>query len=263
MRSGGAATAPPAAPALEARGVTLAFGDVPVLDRVDLRVAPGEIVALVGPSGGGKSTLLSVRAGLLEPDGGEVLLDGRPAPARLGTLTLMPQRDALLPWRTLEDNVSVGAALAGASDEEAARAARSALARFGLSEFGDHYPHALSGGMRQRGALARTLLSGARAWLLDEPLGALDALTRADLQRVLGATWEERRPTAVLVTHDLDEALLIGDRVLVAGPRPMRIVDEVPVDLARPRSIDDTLSPAFAALRGRLLGALRASGALA
>jgi len=251
------------APSLEARGVTLALGDVAVLDRVDLRVAPGEMVALVGPSGCGKSTLLSVLAGLLDPDAGEVLLDGRAAPARLGTLTLMPQRDALLPWRTLEDNVAIAAGLAGASAEEAGRSARAALARFGLSEFGDHYPHALSGGMRQRGALGRTLLSGARAWLLDEPFGALDALTRADLQGVLGATWAERRPTAVLVTHDLDEALLLGDRVLVAGPRPMRIVDEIAVDLSRPRSLDDTVAPEFAAMRARLMGALRASGALA
>jgi ABC-type nitrate/sulfonate/bicarbonate transport system ATPase subunit len=251
-----------AAPSLEARGVTLAYGDVAVLDRVDLHVAGGEVVALVGPSGCGKSTLLSVLAGLLDPDDGEVLVDGRPAPARLGTLTLMPQRDALLPWRTLEGNVAMAAELAGAPGDETGRAARAALARFGLSGFGDHYPHALSGGMRQRGALARTLLSGAPAWLLDEPFGALDALTRADLQHVLGATWAERRPTAVLVTHDLDEALLIGDRVLVAGPRPMRIVDEIVVDLPRPRSMEDTVSPEFAALRARLLGALRASGAL-
>ncbi|MGE0028617.1 MAG: ABC transporter ATP-binding protein [Thermoleophilia bacterium] len=252
-----------AAPAVEARGVTLRLGEVEVLDRVDLRVAPGEIVALVGPSGCGKSTLLSVLAGLIEPDAGEILLDGRQAPSRLGTLTLMPQRDALLPWRTLEDNVALAAALAGVPADEAARSARAALARFGLSEFGEHYPHALSGGMRQRGALARTLMSGARAWLLDEPFGALDALTRADLQGVLGATWAERRPTAVLVTHDLDEALLIGDRVLVACPRPMRIVDEIAVDLPRPRDLDDTVGPEFAALRARLLGALRASGALA
>ena len=252
-----------AAPALEALGVTLALGDVEVLDGVDLRVEPGEIVALVGPSGCGKSTLLSVLAGLLEPDAGAVLLDGRPAPARRGTLTLMPQRDALLPWRTLEDNVAMAATLAAAPRDAAGRAARAALARFGLSGFCDHYPHALSGGMRQRAALARTLLSGARGWLLDEPFGALDALTRADLQGVLGATWAERRPTALLVTHDLDEALLIGDRVLVAGPRPMRIIDEIAVDLPRPRGLDDTVVPEFAALRARLMGALRASGALA
>ena len=251
-----------AAPSLEARGVSLRLGRTDVLDRVDLTVAPGEIVALVGPSGCGKSTLLGVLAGLSEPDEGEVLLDGAPAVGRLGRLTLMPQRDALLPWRTLLDNVALAPALAGAPSAEAARAARAALARFGLSGFADHYPHALSGGMRQRGALARTLLSGSRAWLLDEPFGALDALTRADLQGVLGTTWAERRPTALLVTHDLDEALLLGDRVLVASPRPMRIVDEIAVDLPRPRSLDDTLTPVFAELRGRLMGSLRSAGAL-
>ena len=252
-----------AAPALEARGVSLSLGETEVLDRVDLSVSAGEIVALVGPSGCGKSTLLAVLAGLAEPGAGEVLLDGRPARGRLGRLTLMPQRDALLPWRTLLDNVALGPALSGTPPAEAERAARAALARFGLSAFADHYPHALSGGMRQRGALARTLLSGSRAWLLDEPFGAIDALTRADLQGLLGATWAERRPTAVLVTHDLDEALLLGDRVLVASPCPMRIVDEIAVDLPRPRGLDDTLEPGFAELRGRLMGSLRSAGALA
>jgi ABC-type nitrate/sulfonate/bicarbonate transport system ATPase subunit len=116
--------------------------------------------------------------------------------------------------------------------------------------------------MRQRGALARTLLSDSRAWLLDEPFGALDALTRADLQGLLGATWADRRPTAILVTHDLDEAILLGDRVLVASPRPMRIVDEIAIGLPRPRTLDDTLLPEFADLRGRLMGALRGAGVL-
>ena len=253
----------PMAPVIETRAVSLRLGDTPVLDRVDLRVAAGEIVALVGPSGCGKSTLLSVIAGLADPEAGEVLLDGRPAASRLGHLTLMPQSDALLPWRTLIDNVALAPSLTGAPAAEARRLAHAALARFGLSAFADHYPHALSGGMRQRGALARTLLSGSRAWLLDEPFGALDALTRSDLQGFLGATWAERRPTAILVTHDLDEAILLGDRVLVAGPRPMSIVDEIAIDLPRPRTLDDTLLPEFADLRGRLMGALRGAGALA
>lgn len=251
-----------AAPVIETRAVSLQLGDTPVLDRVDLRAAAGEIVALVGPSGCGKSTLLSVIAGLAQPDAGEVLLDGRPAASRLGRLTLMPQSDALLPWRTLIDNVALARALGGAPAAEAERAARAALARFGLSAFADHYPHALSGGMRQRGALARSLLSGSRAWLLDEPFGALDALTRADLQGLLGATWADRRPTAILVTHDLDEAILLGDRVLVASPRPMRIVAEIAIGLPRPRTLDDTLLPEFADLRGRLMGALRGAGVL-
>jgi NitT/TauT family transport system ATP-binding protein len=117
--------------------------------------------------------------------------------------------------------------------------------------------------MRQRAALARTVLARADAWLLDEPLGALDALTRADLQAVLATTWAQERPTTLLVTHDLDEALLLADRVVVSGPRPARIVAEVPVDLPRPRTLDDTLTPAFTALRGRLMHALRGAGALA
>lgn len=253
----------PAAPALEARGLGLALGGREVLGGLDLALAPGELVALIGPSGCGKSTLLAVLAGLIEPDAGEVLLDGRPAGERLGRLTLMPQSDALLPWSTLIENVALGPRLAGAGRAEARAAARATLARFGLAGFEHHYPHALSGGMRQRAALARTLLAEGTTWLLDEPFGALDALTRSDLQGVLAEAWGERRPTALLVTHDLDEALLLADRVLVSGPRPARVVAEVRVDLPRPRALADTAAPAFGRLRGELLEALRGAGALA
>ena len=251
------------APAIEARELDLALGETPVLDGLSLRVAPGELVALVGPSGCGKSTLLSVIAGLLEPDGGEVMIDGVSDRRRLGRLTLMPQHDALMPWRTVLDNVRMAPLLAGGTPEEATAACRRTLGRFGLAGFEEHYPHALSGGMRQRAALARTLLSGARAWLLDEPFGALDALTRADLQVVLGEAWAHDRPSTLLVTHDLDEAVLLADRVLVCGPRPARIVEEIVVPLPRPRTLDDTLRPEYVALRGALLAALRSAGALA
>jgi ABC-type nitrate/sulfonate/bicarbonate transport system ATPase subunit len=234
-----------------------------VLGGLDLTVAPGEIVAMVGPSGCGKSTLLSVLAGLLDPDSGEVLLDGRADASRLGRLTLMPQRDALMPWRTLLDNVALGPRLAGAGRDEALRAARLTLVRLGLGGFEEHYPHALSGGMRQRGALARTLLSGSRGWLLDEPFGALDALTRVDLRGVMARAWAEARPSALLVTHDLDEALLLADRVLVSSPRPARIVAEVDVDVPRPREADGAPAPELAELRRDLMGALRATGAVA
>jgi ABC-type nitrate/sulfonate/bicarbonate transport system ATPase subunit len=250
-------------PAIEARDLRLSFGDVEVLDGLSLSVAPGEIVAMVGPSGCGKSTLLSVLAGLLVPDSGEVTLDGRVEGPRLGRLALMPQRDALLPWRTLLDNVALGPLLAGAGREEAERAARRTLARLGLAGFEDHYPHALSGGMRQRAALARTLLSGSEGWLLDEPFGALDALTRADLRGVLARAWAEARPPALLVTHDLDEALLLADRVLVSSPRPGRVVAELAVDLPRPRQATDVIRPELAELRRALMDALRASGAVA
>jgi ABC-type nitrate/sulfonate/bicarbonate transport system ATPase subunit len=258
---------PEAAPAIEARGLRLARagrdGPVEVLGGLSLEAAAGEAVALVGPSGCGKSTLLAVLAGLMEPDAGEVLLDGRAAPGRLGRLTLMPQRDALLPWQTVAQNAAVGPLLAGAPRAEAERAARAVLRRYGLAGFEDHYPHALSGGMRQRAALARTLLAGGRAWLLDEPFGALDALTRTNLHGAVEALWAEHRPTLILVTHDLDEALTLADRVLVSGPRPARVVAEIAVDLPRPRPARIAASPAFAELKGRLLDALAGAGALA
>lgn len=251
------------APALEARDLRLTLGGTEVLDGLSLSVEPGEMVALVGPSGCGKSTLLSLLAGLAEPDEGEILIDGHPDAARLGRITLMPQNDALLPWRTLLDNVALAPCLAGVDRAAAERAARRTLARFGLAGFENHYPHALSGGMRQRAALARTLLGGARAWLLDEPFGALDALTRSELRGVLAAAWAEEGPTALLVTHDLDEALLLADRVLVASPRPARVVHEVEVDLPRPRGPEDAGRPEIAHLRLVLLDALRGAGALA
>jgi ABC-type nitrate/sulfonate/bicarbonate transport system ATPase subunit len=252
------------APRLQAHGLSHAIGGAPVLDRLDLDVAPGEFVALIGPSGCGKSTLLEILAGLAEPDAGELLVDGTAgAGARLGRLALMPQGDALLPWRTIGDGIALAAELGGRGRRGARAQACQALGRVGLAGFGEHYPHALSGGMRQRAALARTLVAAADAWLLDEPLGALDALTRADLQALIADLWTRRRPTAVLVTHDLDEALLMADRVLVSGPRPARIVAEVAVPLPRPRDRDITVDPSFAALRAELLGALRGAGALA
>jgi ABC-type nitrate/sulfonate/bicarbonate transport system ATPase subunit len=254
---------PAPAPAIAAEGLSLTLDGVPVLDELSLEVPSGGIVALIGPSGCGKSTLLSVLAGLRGPDAGVVTLGGRPGGARLGALTLMPQSDALLPWRTLLDNVAVAPRLRGEGRAEARASARRALARLGLAGFEDHYPHALSGGMRQRAALARTLLGGGRGWLLDEPFGALDALTRADLQAVLARAWEAERPTSLLVTHDLDEALILADRVLVSSPRPARVIAEIEVTLPRPRTLAGTASPAFAALRGRLLEALHAAGAIA
>ena len=251
------------APSIEARDLALTLGGTHVLDGLGLRIEPGEFVALIGPSGCGKSTLLSVLAGLLEPDAGGVLIDGLPSPDRLGRLTLMPQSDALMPWRTVLENVLVAPLLAGAGRDAAAELSRRALARFGLGGFEDHYPHALSGGMRQRAALARTLLGGARMWLLDEPFGALDALTRADLRAVLAEAWSQERPTTLLVTHDLDEAVLLADRILVCGPRPARVVGEIAVPLARPRGLDDMVRPEHAELRAEVLAVLRSAGALA
>lgn len=236
-------------------GLVLGRGDLAVLDGVSLTVARGEVVALVGPSGCGKSTLLDVAAGLVRADAGEVTLDGEAAPDRLGRLALMPQGDSLLPWRTLLDNVAVGARLAGAPDP-AARA-REAVTRYGLAGFERHYPHALSGGMRQRAALARTALAGRGVWLLDEPFGALDALTRAELHAELAALWARDLPTVLLVTHDPEEAATLADRVLVSGPRPMGRLVEVACPGERPRT-----PAARVAVREDIMEALRAQHAV-
>jgi ABC-type nitrate/sulfonate/bicarbonate transport system ATPase subunit len=174
----------------------------------------------------------------------------------------MPQRDALMPWRTVAANVALAAAITGADPAEARAEARAALRRVGLGGFEDHYPHALSGGMRQRAALVRTLLAGRAGWLLDEPFGALDALTRAEMVTDMEALWAEHRPTVVLVTHDPDEALRLADRVLVLAPRPTRVAAEIAVDLPRPRPVGILATPAFAHLRARLLDALSVAGVI-
>ena len=194
-----------------------------------------------------------------------MLIDGRADAPRLGGLTLMPQGDALLPWRHAARQRRPGRA------PRRARAARRPTAPPGARSRASAWPASRTttptpcrAACASGGALARTLLAGSRAWLLDEPFGALDALTRADLRRVLARTWEaEARPTTLLVTHDLDEALLLADRVLVSGPRPARIVAEVAVDVPRPREEGDAPRPELAELRRHLMESLRAAGAVA
>jgi len=232
-----------------------------ILAGVTLEVARGEAVAVVGPSGCGKSTLLAVVAGLDGADEGGVALGGDATAPRPGRVTLMPQADALLPWRTAGENVALAARLGGASRSRSREIAAAALADLGLADHAEQYPHALSGGMRQRVSLARTLAADTRTWLLDEPFGALDALTRMRLQRELDAVRRARRATVLLVTHDLDEALLLADRVLVASPRPMRIVAEVRVDLPPPSDAAATTDPRFIAAKRTLLDALAGAGA--
>ena len=220
--------------------------EVVALDRVDLEVGPGEVVAVVGPSGCGKSTLLELAAGLQVPDEGSV---------RAPTCSYMPQRDLLLPWRDALGNAALALECQGVPRAEARRRAEPLFERFGLAEFERSRPAALSGGMRQRVAFLRTLLAGRPLLLLDEPFGALDAITRADLQEWLAATLAVEPRTVVLVTHDVEEAAFLADRIVVLSPRPGRIVAEFAVDAARPRSLTD---PALAELRGRAMEALRA-----
>jgi ABC-type nitrate/sulfonate/bicarbonate transport system ATPase subunit len=232
-------------------GVSRAFerrnaAPVPALADVTLGVAAGETVAVVGPSGCGKTTLLELVCGLLEPDSGTV----RSAPA-----VLMPQRDLLLPWLTAIDNAALALRVTGARRAEARERAHPLFAAFGLEGFERARPDELSGGMRQRVAFLRTLLSGKPVLCLDEPFGALDALTRREMQEWLAGALASEPRTVLLVTHDVEEAALLADRIVVLSPRPGRVVAEVRVGLPRPRAATD---PALLALRERALEALRA-----
>lgn len=226
---------------------------------VSLRAAQGEFVVIIGPSGCGKSTLLNIICGLMQPDAGEVLLDGQPVRERTGLLGYMLQKDLLLPWRRVLDNVILGLEISGEDNGQARREARQMLPLFGLEGFEDNYPSTLSGGMRQRAALLRTFLCRKNAMLLDEPFGALDALTRRQLQQWLLEVWSRFGQTIVFVTHDVDEAIYLADRVYVMTPRPGRIGLELDVPLERPRSKEMLTSAEFGTLKGELLSALSSS----
>ena len=225
-------------------------GPLAVLDGVSLEVGPGEAVALLGPSGCGKSTLLRVLAGLESPSAGSVALDGRAA--------YMPQRDALLPWRRALANATLGAEIAGVPRAEARRRAAELFEPFGLAGFERAWPGELSGGMRQRLALLRSFLIPSPTLLLDEPLGALDAITRRHLQTWVEERWldEQPRRSLLLVTHDVEEALLLADRVVVLSARPGRVVTEVTSPWSRPRDPALVLDAGFVAAKADLLKAL-------
>ena len=256
----------PARGAVEIRGLTVAWpaadGVKVAVDDVDLEVEPGSFVALVGPSGCGKSTILRALAGLLVPDAGGVAVDGTDVSGRPGAAAWLPQSDALLPWRRVLGNAVLGAELHGVPSGEAEAMARSLLDRFGLAGTEAQWPSELSGGMRQRVAVLRTFLTPAPVLLLDEPFGALDALTRRQmqswLQEVLSAETGAGRRTVLLVTHDVEEALLLSDRVVVMSPAPGRIVADVPVPYDRPRTAALVADPSFVRQRVDLLAALGA-----
>jgi ABC-type nitrate/sulfonate/bicarbonate transport system ATPase subunit len=252
-----------AATTVSVRGLHHRYGELQTLGGISFEAGAGEIVALVGISGCGKSTLLEIVAGLTEPADGAVEVGGRgDSAARLERCAWMPQRDQLLPWRRAVDNAALALRLNGHSRAEARQGALPLLNRLGLAKFADAFPHQLSGGMRQRVAFARTLLSGKGVLLLDEPFASLDAITRADLQEWLLAGLAAERRTTLLVTHDVEEALFVADRVLLLSPRPGRVIWEVasPVDreLSRPEAI---ATAAFVDCRERALEALGESRA--
>ncbi|MGI8729531.1 MAG: ABC transporter ATP-binding protein [Solirubrobacteraceae bacterium] len=219
---------------------------VTALDDFSLNIGASEIVAVVGPNGCGKTTLLELICGLIEPDAGTI--DARPA-------ALMAQRDLLLPWAGAVDNAALALRVAGVERAQARAQAAALLDDFGLGGFERARPHELSGGMRQRVALARTLLAGRPVVCLDEPFASLDALTRLQMQDWLAAALAADRRTVVLVTHDVEEAIVLADRVAVLSPRPGRVVATLAVDVPRPR---ERTAPELVALRARALEELRA-----
>jgi NitT/TauT family transport system ATP-binding protein len=228
-------------------GVVRSYGDVRALDGLDLRVEPGSFVAVVGPSGCGKSTLLELVAGLQRPDAGAIEAGG--------ATSFMPQHDLLLPWRDAAGNAALALECTGVRPREARAAAEPLFERFGLRAFEHVRPAGLSGGMRQRVAFMRTLLPGHPILLLDEPFGALDSITRTSMQEWLAGALAAEPRTVLAVTHDVEEAIFLADRVAVLSPRPGRVVADIEVALPRPRSVTD---PEFVALRQRALEALRA-----
>ena len=244
---------------VEVAGLGHRFGALEVIERLDLTVAEGELVGLVGPSGCGKSTLLELIAGLESPSAGSVRVGGESdSQRRLARCAYMPQRDLLLPWLSAIDNAALALRNRGAGRADAREQAAPLFARFGLTGFEGSRPGELSGGMRQRVAFVRTLLSGKPVLLLDEPFASLDAITRAEMQEWLAAALAAEGRTVVLVTHDVEEALYLCDRVVILRSRPARALAELrsPIPRALPRS-ETVTDAAFVAVRERALEALR------
>ncbi|KKB06902.1 ABC transporter ATP-binding protein [Devosia geojensis] len=220
---------------LELKSVSKRFGELEVLDDISLSVSRGEFVSILGPSGAGKSTILQLLTGALRHDRGEILCDGAPLESNSHRFAFMPQRDALMPWRRIIDNATLGLEVQGMTRAAAREKVQPLIAEFGLAGFERHYPSQLSGGMRQRVALLRTVVQQRSMLLLDEPFGALDALTRARMQRWLSGMWTHHNWTVLLITHDVREAVLLSDRIYVLSPRPARILRHYDISLSHPR----------------------------
>jgi NitT/TauT family transport system ATP-binding protein len=226
---------------IDVRGLSKSFQlgatSIEAVRDVSFSVRRGEFVALLGPSGSGKSTILNMIATLVKPSGGEILIDGRPVVAGKATsgVGYVFQRDTLFPWRTVSDNIGYGLQLAGVAEGERRERVAACVAQAGLKGFEQAYPSALSGGMRQRAALLRTLVVEPQILLMDEPFGALDTHTKIDMHEVLLRIWDREQQTVLFVTHDLGEALTLADRIILFSARPGQIKDMFEVDFPRPR----------------------------
>jgi ABC-type nitrate/sulfonate/bicarbonate transport system ATPase subunit len=255
------------APKLWVDQVSMAFatpgGTFQALAPITLSIPGGRFVSLIGPSGCGKSTIFNIIAGLLQPTSGRIVIDGVEATGTIGRVGYMLQKDLLLPWRTVLDNVILGMEIQGRPLGEARKRALPLLQRYGLAGFEHLYPSSLSGGMRQRAALLRTLLFDTDVILLDEPFGALDAQTKLQMQEWLLQLWSDFGKTVIFVTHDIEEAIYLSDEVHVMGTRPGHIVETIPVAIERPRLRRSTMTPEFLAAKERCLDLLAAHQASA
>ena len=249
--------------AIALHGVDVHFGEgktaVQALSGIDLKIAPGEFVSILGPSGCGKSTIIGALAGFTKVSAGELRVDAERVTAPGPERGVVFQQHTLFPWKTVAKNVEFGLKMRGVGKAERERKARDILSSMGLSEFLAHYPHQLSGGMQQRVNLARVLVNRPRVILMDEPFCSLDAQTRLQMQELLLGLWHELHMTVVFVTHEVDEALFLSDRVVVLTQRPARIKTEVRLELPRPRTRDLLTSPEFVTLKRELLELLLGS----
>jgi NitT/TauT family transport system ATP-binding protein len=227
------------------------------VDRFSLDAAPGEFVCILGPSGCGKSTVLNVAAGFIAPEAGRVVIDGAPVHAPGADRGVVFQQPTLFPWKSVRDNIAYGPIVAGRGRAEADRIARRFMTMVGLAAFANYYPQALSGGMQQRVGIARALANSPKVLLMDEPFGSLDAQTRTMMQEVLLGLWEELHTTVLFVTHDIEEAIFLADRVIVMSAGPGRVIDEVPVPLLRPRHADVIYTQEFVRLKRHCAGLIR------
>jgi NitT/TauT family transport system ATP-binding protein len=246
---------------LDVHGLALSYGDLAVLRDFNLEVEDGDFVCLLGPSGCGKTTVLKLVAGLVEPQRGEIRVDGHPISGPGTDRSMVFQNYGLLPWRTVLGNVEFGLEIRGVPREARRQAAREQITRLGLAGFERHYPSQLSGGMQQRVALARAFTKNPRLLLMDEPFAAVDLQMREYLQEELLRVWEQIRTTVIFVTHSIDEALYLGDRVVVMSARGGDVRADLRVDLSRPRyETDVKASPRFGELRHLIRETLRGPG---
>lgn len=248
--------------ALKFEQVSFQYNDISILDSINLSVEAGEFVSIIGASGSGKTTLFRLITGLEQQTEGSIWINSEKLANRLGAVGYMPQQDLLMPWRTVRENATLPIEVKGMNKREHVKKVNMLLEEFGLSGYENSYPNALSGGMKQRVSFLRAVLSGSNVLLLDEPFSALDAITKLTMQEWLLQQWEKRKQTILFITHDVNEALFLSDRVFILTDKPVKKLEEIIVPLIRPRRFNDLDNPEVIQLKGHLLDQLRVKGSL-